>query len=88
MRCRICGGLADRLFELRNSLETQPVCSTTEEARLVPVINLEIHRCNMCDFFQIPKTEFAHYEDPEYYLTTQISDTQRQYQKWLAGFLE
>jgi SAM-dependent methyltransferase len=87
MRCRICGRHTEKLFELRNSLKTQAVCPTAEEARLVPMITLEVYRCSTCDFFQIPKTEFAHYEDPDYFLTTQISDTQRQYQQWLVGFL-
>ena len=77
------------LFALRNSAKTQSVCKTPHESLQVPLLEMIIHYCSFCDFYQnAMTTSLDHYEDADYYCTTQISETQRNYQNWLFQHIE
>lgn len=76
------------LFRLNNSIKTQTVCKTLQEAQQVPVVGMNVQYCSRCDFYQIDSVDFDHYDDEEYYLTTEISETQRSYQQWFLEHVE
>lgn len=83
MNCKICMEPTNFILNFENSVKTQAVSTTREESVAVPHANIELFHCNTCDFYQIKNIDFKHYEDEEYYLTTQISKTQRDYQERL-----
>jgi|GEM_PF-5199858 len=92
MKCKICGNYSKLLFSLENSTKTQALCNTIQESQQVPIIKLDIYYCDCCDFYQIAPIKFLHYEDKNYFLTTEISKSQQNYQNWLYqklnGFLK
>jgi hypothetical protein len=83
VNCRICGAPSTPVLSLRNSLKTQSACPTLEDALRVPTVDLEVRHCGACDFYQIDGSAFRHYDDEDYFLTTQVSESQRAYQRWL-----
>lgn len=85
--CKICGQPAANIFTLINSVKTQAVCKTLEESLRVPKVEIDVEFCDNCDFYQIDKVQYEHYDDEEYYLTTQISETQRAYQQWFVEYI-
>ncbi len=85
--CKICDRPTTRVLSLQNSIKTQAVCSTVEESLQTPLIEIEVMYCNNCDFYQIDPVDFQHYDDDDYYLTAQLSETQRTYQQWFVDHL-
>jgi len=85
--CKICSQPTTKIFTLRNSVKTQAVSKTLEKSILVPIVEMDIEYCGNCDFYQIDKVEYQHYDDEEYYLTTETSGTQRSYQQWFARYI-
>jgi len=85
--CKICGQPLEKIFTLRNSIKTQAVCKTLDDSLRVPMVDMDIRFCGNCDFYQIDSCQYQHYDDDEYYLTTQISETQRSYQKWFSEYI-
>ena len=86
--CKVCGREVKLLLELKNSAKTQSVCATSSEALEVPIVPITVYYCSFCDFYQIQDAGIRFYDDQEYYLTTEISETQRNYQIWLLKHIQ
>ena len=85
--CKVCSHPTSELFALRNSVKTQAVSRTLQEASRVPLVVMNVQYCEFCDFYQIDTVDYAHYHDEDYYLTTEISETQRIYQQWFVEYI-
>lgn len=83
LKCKICNKITETIFRINNSIKTQAVCKSRHDSINIPKITIKVQYCPQCDFYQIEKSQFDHYEDIEYFCTTELSDTQRNYQKWL-----
>jgi SAM-dependent methyltransferase len=86
--CKICNRPTTNVFTLLNSIKTQTVCRTEDEALRTPLVEIGVMFCNNCDFYQINPVDFQHYDDEDYYLTAQLSNTQRIYQQWFIDYTE
>lgn len=87
MKCKICANNSKLLFSIENSIKTQTLSNTLQESQQVPIVTLDVYYCGFCDFYQIDPINFLHYEDEDYFLTTEISKSQQNYQNWLYQHL-
>lgn len=78
--CRICCSEVFKQFSLINSIKTQAVCQTLEDSLRVPMVEIGIFYCNTCDFYQVDSVDYQHYSDEDYFLSAELSETQRIYQ--------